>query len=282
MPKKLLAAVLAAVMCVSLSGCAQKNSEINESNIESSKSEQEKLKVLDEIKNADFTSGKIQIFNEIFEPFGTMTVDEFVEKYKDDFYITYKDGEYEERKDYLLEYGKNDGYYLKLFPKNTNVMLSNRADYALIAIANITSPDKKITIDKGVVVDINRGGTPLFATPGGFISRAFADKMREDDRNFVNPNASYTLDSFCEYLKSNGFEECQWKQTRLKSAEDKYYYITGGGVHSITVICCSKKRIDGKTPVLEYVFFYNTDTDKIETADFSNVTYYSDEDFANQ
>ncbi len=140
--KAIGAAVLTAVMCVSLTGCAnnannEKPSKLNESNIESriesnfnvnsnnqssstpdeiSEPKEVKLEPTDEIKNAKLNSGLVQYNNDIFQRGGYITAADFVEKYKDSYDISYScpidyliknAGSYDECKDYLLEYHDN-------------------------------------------------------------------------------------------------------------------------------------------------------------------------------
>lgn len=315
MKKKLLAASLAAAMCLSLAGCAQNNNEgeVTEDNIESivesvlggdtqnstpesesatesSEPEEEKPEILDEIKNAELTSGKIQIFDEIFEPFGTMTVEEFVEKYKDKFDITYKDGAYEECKDYLLEYGKDDEYSLILKPKTSNYFYYKMSDLAkslTVKIANLTSSDEKVTIDKGYVVGLNwtRSSTLRApqAFPGGFMSDEFANVMKAKDENFVNPYADFTRDDFREYLIDNGFVECNNNSDdgmKPKSTDYKCFCELQFGDKDFWVRFCTEKAVDGTIPQPLYIFEFDKDTDKLNSVAFLYVNYYTEEKIA--
>ncbi len=134
--KTISAALLAAAICASLTGCANNEKpnnggeELTESNIEShleslfgggenssepetSEPEEYKPEMTDEIKNAALNSGLVQLNNDIFQRGGYMTAADFVEKYKDSYNITYtcpqnhviqEAGTYDECKDYLVEY----------------------------------------------------------------------------------------------------------------------------------------------------------------------------------
>lgn len=133
--KTISAAMLAAAICASFAGCANKEKpnnggeELTESNIEShleslfgggesstpsetSQPEEYKPEMTDEIKKAALNSGLVQLNNDVFQRGGYMTAADFVKKYKDSYDITYycpgnmgkASGTYDECKDYLLEY----------------------------------------------------------------------------------------------------------------------------------------------------------------------------------
>lgn len=322
MPKKLLAAVLAAVMCVSLSGCAQKNSEINESNIESklesrfggetqssskpapastpetSEPDGEPLEMFDEIKNADLSSGKIQIFNDIFEPFGKMTVDEFIKKHQEKFDITYKDGTYEERKDYLLEYdwSNENNYHLTLKPKSPNVISDNLASAQQsfsVRIANLTSEDKKIPLGECYVTSVVFKNPPLayenytfnapHVIPGGFTSSTFDAVMKSYNEDYEKPYSGYTADDIREYLVSNGFVELDYGSVAAmapKSTDYKCFFEFKDSNPQFSVRVCAPKAADGTIPQVGYTFFINEDTDKMTTVRLTDVRYYTEEKIA--
>lgn len=295
--KTISAALLAAAMCASLAGCAKKedngvyvdkdgNVSVNESKFQdhvnsvfggnsnnnppsqdstTSEPESFKLVVSDEIKNADLGSGKIQINNDIFQLNAQMTVAEFVEKYKDNYDITYKGGTYEERKDYLLEYHNyGDGstsYTLNMMPKLKG------ASAITVNIDNVTSPDEKITLDKAVVIGFHYNTLYESIFPGGFIGKNLINKNRNAE-DFVNSNESYNIKTLPEYLKSKGFKELEgtlYNPPPITSADEKIY-CTNSVVWFAKL--CGEKGLNGKTPVYRYTFVFNSDTDKLSYVEF--------------
>ncbi|MDE6727794.1 MAG: hypothetical protein K2J80_07635, partial [Oscillospiraceae bacterium] len=184
-------------MCTALVGCNRNedasvnhaNQSLNESNIEShiesifgsdkgsssesepfSEPEEIKYAATDEILNADFSSGLIQMNNDVFQQGGYITVSELVEKYNESYDISYfapqnqiltEMGSYDECREYLLEYGipsigtMNDNmeincnYRLVLTPKFGNNPLYRKIK---VYIGNVTSPNEKITLDKATVL----------------------------------------------------------------------------------------------------------------------------------
>lgn len=139
--------------------------------------EEIKYSATEEIMNADFNSGLVQVDNEVFRQGGYITVAELVEQVMDSYDISYMDGTYEERKDYLLEYQEYNEkliaddssyrsvsyrnelyegeynlkglYRLELTPKTGNNQNLRKIE---AVVGNFTSPDEKITLDKAIVV----------------------------------------------------------------------------------------------------------------------------------
>ncbi|MDE7360683.1 MAG: hypothetical protein K2N38_01985 [Oscillospiraceae bacterium] len=295
--KAIGAAILAAVMCSSFAGCSKKedngvyvdkdgNVYVNESKFEdhinsvfgggdtnnstsstageTSEPEEFKLVVSDEIKNADLSSGKIQINNDIFQLGAYVTVAEFVEMYKDNYDITYKGGTYEEHKDYLLKYQNYDdgstSYTLTMMPKLKN------ASIITVNIDNVTSPDEKITLDKAVVIGFNgfryhsTDNTAVF--PGGFMSNKLISNGKKEE-DFVNANEDFNIKTIPEYLEGAGFKLCEadiWSTPKITSANDKLYWTENNQWYAK---CCGEKGLNGKIPVYKYNFVFNSDTDKL-------------------
>lgn len=305
--KTIGAAILAAAMCASFAGCSKKedngvyvdkngNISIDESKFEdhvnsvfgggntsdntpsqdptASEPESFKLVVSDEIKNADLSSGKIQINNDIFELASKMTVAEFVEKHKDNYDITYEGGTYEERLDYLLEYhnfdsGPGSMLMYTLYVRSNDKTVPRPA--LQIGIDNVTSPDEKITIDKGVVNECYYADIDTAILPGGFMTQDMV-KLMEKEEGFENPNESYNIATLPEFLKSNGFTETEISVTansaKITSPDEKLCWEKYGTWYAKL---CGEKGLNGMYPVFEYKFQFNSNTDKLS---YVELDYY--------
>lgn len=294
--KKIAAVISAAAVALALAGCSAKddngvyvdkdgNISINESKFEnhvnsvfgggndttpstaSETSEPEKFKlvVTDEIKNADFGSGKVQINNDIFELAAQMTVAELVEKYRDNYDFTYQNGTYEERKDYLLEYQNYDDgstkYTLSMIPKLKG------ASTISVKIDNVTSPDEKITLDKAVVIGFYYNTLYRAIFPGGFMGKDLVNNGKNVD-GFENPYESYNVKTLPEYLKSLGFEETQISviasSAKINSPDEKLCWEQNGWHAKL----CGEMGLNGKIPVYQYDFRFDSNTDKLSYVEF--------------
>lgn len=163
----------------------------------------------------------MQYNNDIFQRGGYITVADFVEKWKDKYDITYKDGSYEERKEYLLEYcdmekcfeslvytgsrwiNRNSDFNAKRYPltlKPKNGVGDNVVAYAV----NATSPDKKITLDKAIVVELEPRYDFVFITPEWF-PMGLNFIYYKDEYESENKNVSVT--NIGEILESNGLSK---------------------------------------------------------------------------
>ena len=158
MKVKFIAAIVIAIMCTYITGCAGENiseeksvtsttnsssakesrpesksfsnteSEKSATTSENSKPKEISLALTNEIKNADFESGLVQIYNDVFQQGGYITVADFIEKYGSSYILQGLSGEYEEIKNKmiepnLLESGqvniKSSAYQLSALPKFT-------------------------------------------------------------------------------------------------------------------------------------------------------------------
>ncbi len=308
--KPILAAVSAAVMCAALAGCESNDQEITEKDLESAVSKLEsymqgsdKASVnsakssgsskpeenpepeeityapTDEIKNADFNSGLVQMNNEVFRQGGYITVEELVEKYKDAYDITYKDGPYEERKDYLLEYKKpsietdwghsvNSNYTLLLTPK----LGGDPSAHAItVKIGNATSPDEKITLDKAIVLSLEVcpindryrknhisiwGAHGIYLSGKNFNNNDY-DRWEKPD-GITSDLDGYTQKQIEEYLDGLGVKAVdfnailpfdEYETFRVK--DKPFLYAVG------------ETNLFGARPIFEYSFRYDSDTDKL-------------------
>lgn len=113
--------------------------------------------VSDEIKNADLSSGLVQLNGDIMQVGGYEKTSDFCAKYADEYDIMYSDGTYEEKKDEMLNYfvGKDglltgewwDIYSLTLIPKN-----EPKGDQITVYVTNLTAPDGQVSLADSYVV----------------------------------------------------------------------------------------------------------------------------------
>ncbi|MDE6733760.1 MAG: hypothetical protein K2J77_12910 [Oscillospiraceae bacterium] len=304
--KAICASFLAAVMCVSLAGCGKSNSPVttnpNKPNTTASKPnatttskpattvskpapaqsttvstpEKAELAITDEIKNADFNSGLIQINNDIFQMGGYLTVAEFVKKYKDRYDIVYANGKlpYEEAaKEQLLQsydYVGETKYHLFLTAKNGDGDSSKRI---AVQIENRTTSggEDKIPLPEAIVTgfglnDKNMTTYP-FWYPGGF-----TDSQKAKEYGFLNQetaNTDYTKEAVFQMLEDKGFtlfEGNPYTGVDLtgkywKSAAAYEFYETG------------EVNAFGKKPVFHYQIALAADTDKLSSIRIIGVKY---------
>lgn len=247
----------------------------------------------DEIKSADFDSGLIQIDNEVFQQGGYITVAELVEKCKDNYDITYwaddeQKGTYEECKDFLVEYnlepsdyadllGVHSYYSLKLTPKNGE----NKELRAFEAVlGNLTSPDEKITVDKGIVISYtlsfagSQKTTHSVWLPEGFGLTGFlnagANNFLSHPADMEMVNGDYTVKTITELLKQKGFTLSEHlpldtvgeaANGKVEEFDKKYSY---DGTSEIEACCIGKANLFGYRPIYRYKFIFDSNTDKID------------------
>lgn len=303
--KKIAAVISAAAVALALAGCSAKedngvyvdkdgNISINESKFEdhvnsvfgggeasskapeNSEPEEVPIAMTDEIKNAALNSGLVQYNNDIFQRGGYITVADFVEKWKDKYDITYLDGSYEERKDYLLEYSEDifsyrnslgatrwsdrngfsgNKYSLILKDKNNSSQPAIRA-----YVVNATSPDEKITLDKAIVAEIE----PLkkeyrYAIPEWF-PMGFADGDGYFNVKFESENnKSYTVKTLCETLEANGIKEKEESDSEFNT----YWIITIGGT-AVKCYVLGEENLFGAKPLYYFYFGIDSNTDKVK------------------
>lgn len=291
--KTIGAALLAAAMCASLAGCSKKddngvyidkngNISVNESKFEnhvnsvfgggtnsskptSSAPEEVKFAMTDEIKNAAFNSGLIQLNNDIFQMGGYMTVADFVEKYKDRYDIVYTKANlpYEEAvKEYLLQsfdYVGQWEYYLSLTPKDG---VGDNTDKLYVQIENRTTSggEDKIPLSEGIVTDFCIDGSTSNKTtcpcwyPQGYTSRS---NKYED---LETANTSYKKDAFIKMLEGKGFTLFEGNQFWTNEDLNNRYWKSGNGYEFQVT---GEVNSFGKKPVYQYTVDFNSDTDKL-------------------
>lgn len=313
--KSVLAALLAMAMCAGMVGCGNKPpKDINDWTDEDfenaanqleeqydkdkkdkddkpAKSEEVEYAPTDEIINADIRSGLVQFNNDVFQQGGYITVADFVEKYKENYEINYvyydngtKQAPYEDCKEYLLEYidmtkvtSRNLPFCLKhrfiLMPK-----YGNKSNKFIAYIANATSPEEKITLNKGIVLFCDvmdepnhvYTNTPIWipngltkSTIGNFNLFTMDWKMPEDIKS---ENENYNPKAFTAMLDENGFEKEEDLTTFRKNQENKYYYDGNGLIYFSFV---GEPNLFGAKPYYDCTANFNPNTDKLKDVKYS-------------
>ncbi len=227
----------------------------------------------EEIVNAALNSGLVQMDNMVFQTGCYLTADEFVSLYADTYDAIYykgnseKEGTYEERKDYLLEYvedpwrddalvmGKQQYKYERYAITFTPKEGMNGREFNAYVV-NITSPDEKITLDKGLVFTCEFTHDDLTAKYLEWLPMGFGRNTHTGDnkpeQNTINQN--YTVKDIKDYFISQGFVEDMY-------ANDKTYY--AWGTSSFSVCVHGEPNAANLRPVYLYSFRINEDTDKV-------------------
>lgn len=252
-----------------------------------------KFAATDEIKNAALNSGLVQYNNDIFQSGGYMTVADFVEKYKDSYDISYSKnriyapiGSYEECKDYLIEYDKyatshnwdDNGACLLLTPKSMKEEGKHKVQcYRLQArIANVTSPNEKITLDQAVVAEIVHYlvNGRVQEAPEWFLM-GFGQLVEGDPDldihfdNYENINESYTEKSICEMLEAKGVKKYKGigrPDSKKSSSYNTYWFGRGyGDKQEVGCYVLGEENLFGARPLYRYDFYINEAADIVES-----------------
>lgn len=246
----------------------------------------------DEILNAKFNSGLVQLNNDVFQQGGYITVEDFVEKYKDRYSIRYhypvdnyksQISPYEKCKDYLIEYKEGvfketyynnrwgDRYdsvgrpewrnYLELTPK-----YGETDNIVKAYVINATSKDEKIPLNKAIVaaVDSCNGeiGHHSYAAPEWF-PMGFNDVYMPAFEKLKCSNKNYTLSQIPPMLESENitYEDSIfvddklnkfWKDKTTDKHDRIYFHVVG------------EKNIFGAKPVFSCTFEFDPNTDKVK------------------
>lgn len=292
--KKTAAVISAAAVALVLTGCGkeEKQPAFNENKIESriesvlggnkstpsfskkpveSKPEEVKLAMTDEIKNAAFNSGLVQINNDIFQQGGYITVADFVEKYKDRYDVVYQNANlpYEEAGEYLLQsydYVGDWKYHLLLTPK-AGVGDSSKRITVQIENRKTSGGEDKIPLAEGVVTkfileESNDASNPYWL-PQGFSNSKY--------KGLETANEGHKKDSFIKMLEDNGFTLFEGNQYWTnEDLNNRYWKDTAG---NIMFRVTGEVNSFGKKPVYEYRAGINADTDKLSYVSLVSINY---------
>lgn len=218
----------------------------------------------DEIVNAPLDSCLVQINNYVIKQGGYMTVAEFVEAYGDRCKFLYQREPYEETKDRLIPYLEKiqySSYFLEVVPE---VGSSFR-----LVIANCTSPDEKITVDKAIVIKCENYTSafksPIWS-PKGWAVSGFSS-LNADKYDLVSTNKEYSLKDFPGFLESQGIEEYVWGESRPDifppcTLENCKKYVRGE-TDGFAFYIAGETNLFGARPIFKYWIFFSPDTDKM-------------------
>lgn len=240
--------------------------------------------VSDEIKNADLSSGLVQLNGDIMQVGGYEKTSDFCAKYADEYDIMYSDGTYEEKKDEMLNYfvGKDglltgewwDIYSLTLIPKN-----EPKGDQITVYVTNLTAPDGQVSLADSYVVWAeetpmsNDIYTPAWI-PTGMPTRLCYDVTSTKKLDEIYDNIdNYSAQSVQDMLASQGISKGE------NSISGNYLsYVYSQGDMSMSGTCCvnsdtdpdvfvayvaGEKNAAGLTPLYRYHFTFDTNSKKL-------------------
>ncbi len=233
-----------------------------------------------DIIDADFSSLLIQLNNDVFQQGGYMTVAELVEQYGDRYEFTYKDGTYEERKDYLVEYNVGTRYtvgtqkWFEIYQIDMTPLYGDGRYGVTAYIANLTSPDEKVTLDQTYVLYFTESWvnkkyyTPVW-TPNGFYANAEAEVLIYNGKDELSSeNGNYSASNIESFLESKGFTYIEGMNSAYAEANMKYTHSDIMG-EVFTAYFTGEPNISGLKPLFKCSFSLNDDTDKL-----ASVGYY--------
>lgn len=233
-----------------------------------------------EILDADFSSMKIQINNDVFQQGGYITVAELVEQYGNRYEFTYKDGTYEERKDYLLEYRFNGGTKWLSDSIEMTPLYGNNTYGITAYVANLSSPDEKITLDKAHVVlfseKVNNLSiyTPVW-TPKGFFGIIDFGMDNNKKEEFDSQNGSYKFSDFSAFLEAEGFSRPEGELWMLDYSEWNMKYESDEEYNSsYTIYFSGETNASGYKPLFKCWFVFDKNTDKVDFVKYELIDFF--------
>lgn len=240
--------------------------------------------VSDEIKNADLSSGLVQLNGDIMQVGGYEKTSDFCAKYADEYDIMYSDGTYEEKKDEMLNYfvGKDglltgewwDIYSLTLIPK-----VEPQGDEITVYVANLTNPDGQVSLADSYVVWAeetpmsNDIYTPAWI-PTGMPTRLCYDVTSTKKLDEIYDNIDdYSAQSVQDMLASQGISK---GENSISGNYLSYVYSQGDmsmdGTYCVNsdtdpdvfvAYVAGEKNAAGLTPLYRYHFAFDTNSKKL-------------------
>ena len=240
--------------------------------------------VSDEIKNADLSSGLVQLNGDIMQVGGYEKTSDFCAKYADEYDIMYSDGTYEEKKDEMLNYfvGKDglltgewwDIYSLTLIPKN-----EPKGDQITVYVTNLTAPDGQVSLADSYVVWAeetpmsNDIYTPAWI-PTGMPTRLCYDVTSTKKLDEIYDNIdNYSAQSVQDMLASQGISK---GENSISGNYLSYVYSQGdmsmSGTYCVNsdtdpdvfvAYVAGEKNAAGLTPLYRYHFTFDTNSKKL-------------------
>ena len=240
--------------------------------------------VSDEIKNADLSSGLVQLNGDIMQVGGYEKTSDFCAKYADEYDIMYSDGTYEEKKDEMLNYfvGKDglltgewwDIYSLTLIPKN-----EPKGDQITVYVTNLTAPDGQVSLADSYVVWAeetpmsNDIYTPAWI-PTGMPTRLCYDVTSTKKLDEIYDNIDdYSAQSVQDMLASQGISK---GENSISGNYLSYVYSQGdmsmSGTYCVNsdtdpdvfvAYVAGEKNAAWLTPLYRYHFTFDTNSKKL-------------------
>ncbi len=216
------------------------------------------------IMEAEFSSLKIQLNNDVFRQGGYMTVGDIVEQYGDRYEIAYMLGSYDECKDYLFEY-KGSASYNDWFESYYIVMtpLYGETRHTIKAyIANLTSPDEKVTLDEMLVLYFLDSEDGSYKTRKTYVPMWIPNGFYANVNNYLSVDCeSLSYSDFAAYFENLGFSKHGNGGISLYDADKKYMIVNA---MKCSIYVMGEANLAGVKPVFRYDFMYNSNTEKLE------------------
>lgn len=241
--------------------------------------------VSDEIKNADLSSGLVQLNGDILQVGGYIKTSDFYEKYSDEYSFVYCDGgHYEDKKGEMLNYRVGadnyfggewwDSYYMTLIPK-----VEPQGDAITVYVANLTNPDGQVSLADSYVVWAeetpmsNDIYTPAWI-PTGMPTRLCYDVTSTKKLDEIYDNIDdYSAQSVQDMLASQGISK---GENSISGNYLSYVYSQGdmsmSGTYHVNsdtapdvfvAYVAGEKNAAGLTPLYRYHFAFDTNSKKL-------------------
>lgn len=241
--------------------------------------------VSDEIKNADLSSGLVQLNGDIMQVGGYIKTSDFYAKYADEYSFVYCDGgHYEDKKGEMLNYRVGadnyfggewwDSYYMTLIPK-----VEPQGDEITVYVANLTNPDGQVSLADSYVVWAEE--TPMSKDiytpawiPTGMPARLSSDVLSTKKLDEIYGNIDdYSAQSVQDMLASQGISK---GENSISGNYLSYVYSQGDmsmdGTYCVNsdtdpdvfvAYVAGEKNAAGLTPLYRYHFAFDTNSKKL-------------------
>lgn len=241
--------------------------------------------VSDEIKNADLSSGLVQLNGDIMRVGGYIKTSDFYAKYADEYSFVYCDGgHYEDKKGEMLNYRVGadnyfggewwDSYYMTLIPK-----VEPQGDSITVYVANLTNPDGQVSLADSYVVWAEK--TPMSKDiytpawiPTGMPTRLCYDVTSTKKLDEIYDNIdNYSARSVQDMLASQGISK---GENSISGNYLSYVYSQGDmsmdGTYCVNsdtdpdvfvAYVAGEKNAAGLTPLYRYHFAFDTNSKKL-------------------
>lgn len=241
--------------------------------------------VSDEIKNADLSSGLVQLNGDIMQVGGYIKTSDFYVKYADEYSFVYCDGgHYEDKKGEMLNYRVGadnyfggewwDSYYMTLIPK-----VEPQGDEITVYVANLTNPDGQVSLADSYVVWAeetpmsNDIYTPAWI-PTGMPARLSSDVLSTKKLDEIYDNIDdYSAQSVQDMLASQGISKGEnsisgnylsYVYSQGDMSMDGTYCVNSDTAPDVFVAyVAGEKNAAGLTPLYRYHFAFDTNSKKL-------------------